>query len=314
MRTLKFLVVILLLAMPAIVHADATDVPGSAVWYFHVDLDAMKAEGAGEGLYQWLDDEVFSDIQEKSGFDVESEVDQATAFSMADQGPVIVIEGNISQASKDKLLVFVAANGDLQPLKASGKNYYHLQISDDDDDDRREYQGGNIRIDFESLKDESWMSFAVANKIIVTSSEEQMQQLLASNGKIAGAGSHGGALIVLTAEKTLLQAGMNSKLLGDDGDADWDSNILRNAEQIAFMLAAAENQLVIEAKLITKEADMAQSLASVVRGLIGLTAFSDELDAEVIAIIQGTEVEAVGNELSITLAVNTDLVVAALRD
>jgi len=304
--------VILLLAMPAIVHADATDVPGSAVWYFHVDFDAMKAEGAGEGLYQWLDDEVFSDIQEESGFDVESEVDQVTAFSMADQGPVIVIEGNISQASKDKLLVFVAANGDLQPLQAAGKNYYHLQ--DGDDHDGKDYQGGNISIDFESLEDESWMSFAVENKIIVTSSEGQMQQLLASNGKIAGSRGHGGALIVLTAEKTLLQAGMNSKLLGDDGGADWDSNILRNAEQIAFMLAAAENQLVIEAKLITKEADMAQSLASVVRGLIGLTAFSDELDAEAIAIIQSTEVEAVGNELSITLAVNTDLVVAALRD
>ncbi len=312
MRTLKFLVVILLLAMPAIVHADATDVPGSAVWYFHVDLDAMKAEGAGEGLYQWLDDEVFADIHEKSGFDVESEVDQVTAFSMADQGPVIVIEGNISQASKDKLLVFVAANGDLQPLKASGKKYYHLRNGDDDDG--KENQGGNISINFESLEDESWMSFAVANKIIVTSSEEQMQQLLASNGKIAGAGSHGGALIVLTAEKTLLQAGMNSSLLGDDGDSDWDSNILRNAEQIAFMLAAAGNKLVIEAKLITKEADMAQSLASVVRGLIGLTVFSDELDAEAIAVIQGTKVEANGNELNISVAVDTALVVAKLRD
>jgi hypothetical protein len=272
----------------------------------------MQAEGAGQGLYKWLDDEIFSDINEKSGFDVKGEVDQVTAYSMADQGPVIVIDGNISQASKDKMLVFVAANGDLQPLKSSGKNYYHLQGSDDNDG--KDYQGGNISTDFESLEDESWMSFAVKNKLIVTSSEEQMQQLLASNGKIAGAGGHGGALIVLTAEKTLLQAGMNSNLLGDDGDADWDSNILRNAEQIAFMLAAAENELVIEAKLITKEADMAQSLASVVRGLIGLTAFSDELDADAIAIIQSTKVKADGKELSITLVVNSDLVVAALSD
>ena len=312
MRTLKFLAVVLLLAIPAMALADATDVPGSAVWYFHVDLEAMKAEDAGQGLYKWLDDEIFSDINEESGFDVESEVDRVTAYSMADQGPVIVIEGNISQASKDKLLVFVAANGDLQPLKSSGKNYYHLQASDSHDG--KDYQGGNISIDFQSLEDESWMSFAVENKIIVTSSEGQMQQLLANKGKIAGAGGHGGALIVLTAEKTLLQAGMNSNLLGDDGDSDWDSNILRNAEQIALMLAAAEDQLVIEAKLITKEVDMAQSLASVVRGLIGLTAFSDELDAEVIAIIQGTKVEADGNELSITLAVNTALLIAALRD
>lgn len=312
MRTLKFLVVVLLLAMPAMVHADATDVPGSAVWYFHVDLEAMQAEGASQGIYKWLEDEIFEDINEESGIDVGGEVDRVTAYSLADQGPVIVVEGNISQASKDKLLAFVAVNGDIQPLKSSGKSYYHLH--DSDDQDGKSFRGGKIEIDFESLEDEAWISVAVANKIIVTSSEEQMQQLLASGGKIAGAGSHDGALIVLTAEKTLLQAGMNSNMLGDDGDSDWDSNILRNAEQIAFMLAARENEIVIEAKLITKEADMAQSLASVVRGLIGLTAFSDELDSEAIAVIQGTKVEADGNELSISLVISSAVIVAALRD
>lgn len=313
MRTLKFLAVILLLAMPAFVHADASDVPGSAAWYFHVDLGAMRSEGAGQGLYAWLADEIFDDIREDVGIDLDSEVDRLTAYSLADQGPVIVIEGNISQETKDKVLAYVAVSGDLQPLTSSGKSYYHLHDSDDNHDGMS-YESGDISIDIDSLEDEAWVSMAIANKLVVTSNEAQMQQLLASNGKIAGAGSHNGALIVLTAEKTLLQAGMNSELMNEDGDSDWDSNILRNAKQIAVLVAAAENKLAIEAKLVTTESDMAQSMASVVRGLIGLASFSDELDAEALAVLQGTRVEVDGNELSISIAVDPALLVATLSD
>jgi len=168
-------------------------------------------------------------------------------------------------------------------------------------------------IDFESLEDEAWVSLDLKNKILVTRSEKQMQAMLASNGKIAGRGSHNGALLVLTAEKTLLQAGMNSAAVGD-GDSDWDSNILRNTEQVAFLMAAAADKLVLEAKLITAEPEMAESLASVVRGLVSLMAFSDEMDAEAVAVLQGTKVEAKGNSLSISLAIAPELVVRTLSE
>ena len=313
MRTLKFLAVVLLLAMPAMVHADATDVPGSAVWYVHIDFKEMQAGSAGQSLYAWLDDEVFAEIEEEIGIDFGSEVDRLTAFSLADQGPVIVIEGNISQESKDMIIAFVAVSGDLQPLKSSGKSYYHVQDSDEDHDGMSD-ETSDITIDIESLEDEAWLSLAVANKLIVTSSEGQMQQLLANDGKIAGDRGHGGALIVLTAEKTLLQAGAKSSLLGDDDDGGWESNILRNAEQIAFMLAADNNSLVIEAKLVTTEPDMAQTLASVARGLISLVAFDDDMEPDAKAVLRSTKVEADGRTLSLSLVIAADLLVATLRD
>lgn len=314
MRTLKFLAVVLLLGMPAMVHADATDVPGSAVWYFHIDFAAMQTESAGQSLYAWLEDEVFAEIEEEVGIDFGSEVDRLTAYSMADQGPVIVIEGDISQESKDMILAFVAVSGDIQPLKSSGKNYYHVQDSDEDHDGMS-YESDDISINFDSLEDEAWLSLAVANKLIVTSSEGQMQQLLANDGKIAGNRGHDGALIVLTAEKTLLQAGAKSSLLGDDDDdGGWESNILRNAEQIAFMLAADNNSLVIEAKLVTTEPDMAQTLASVARGLISLVAFDDDMEPDAKAVLRSTKVEADGSTLSLSLVIAADLLVATLRD
>ena len=138
-----------------------------------------------------------------------------------------------------------------------------------------------------------------------------MQELLANNGKIAGSRSHKGALMVLSAEKTLVQAGMRSAALGAD---QWDSNVLRNTEQAALLIAAVKDKLAFEANLTTTEADMAESMASVVRGLISLASFDDDMDPEALAVLRGTRVEARGNSLSISMAIAPGIVVSTLRD
>jgi hypothetical protein len=312
MRYLKILIFGLLLVAPGLAAAKTEDIPGSAVWYFHIDLAQMRDEGPGQSVYSWLQDEAFSEVKEDSGVDLDKELDSLTAFSLDGEGPVVLFEGKISQETKDKIMTFVATGGDLEPKKASGKTYFHFEGTEDGE--TMDYSDSNVEIQLESLEDEAWISLALKNKVLITGSEEQMRAMLAKNGKIAGSGSHNGALLVLTAEKTMLQAGMNSASLGDDGDSDWDSNILRNTEQVAFLMAATANKLALEAKLITSEPEMAESLASVVRGLISLMAFSDEMDAEVIAMLQGTKVEANGNSLSISLAVDPDLLVKTLSD
>lgn len=311
MRYLRILVIGLLLIVPVAATADAEGVPDSAVWYLHVDLEQMRADGPGQGVYAWLQDEALSEIKAEAGIDVDKELDNLTAFSLEGDGPVILLEGNFSQDTKDKIMTFVAASGDLSPKKSSGKSYYHFAGAEGDEP--LTYADGDIEIDFESLEDEAWVSIDLKNKILVTRSEKQMQAMLASKGKIAGRGSHDGALLVLTAEKTMLQAGMNSAAVGD-GDSDWDSNILRNTEQVAFLMAAAADKLALEAKLVTSEPEMAESLASVVRGLVSLMAFSDEMDAEAVAVLQGTKVEAQGNSLSISLAIAPELVVQTLSE
>ena len=83
---------------------------------------------------------------------------------------------------------------------------------------------------------------------------------------------------------------------------------------VACLVAAAANTLAVEVKLITTEPDMAQSLAAVVRGLISLVAFNDDMDPEMVALIQGTRVEADGRNLTLSLALDPDLVVSTLSD
>ncbi len=311
MRYFKILAVLALLAVPAMAAASNANVPDSAVWYFHVDFKEMRADGPGKGVYSWLQEEAFVEVEEESGFNIDKELDRLTAFSLEGQGPVIVAEGKFAQETKDKIMTLIAAEGDLSPLKSSGKTYYHFGGVEDG---KIRSADGDVQINMDTLEDEAWVSMAVRNKIIVTGNEEQMQAMLANNGKIPGSRGHKGALLVLTAEKAMLQAGMNSSAIVDDGSSTWDSNILRNTEQVAFLMAAAANKLALEAKLITTEPEMAESLASVVRGLISLAAFDDGMEPEAIAMLQGTKVEAKGNSLSISLAIDPELAVRTLSE
>ena len=308
MKFLKVLVVGLALTFPALVAADANDLPGSAEWYLHIDLDKMKSEDAGKALYGWLEDEAFSEVEEEAGIDIGKELSSLTAFSVAGAGPVIVLDGDFSQETRDKFMTVVAAEGDLNPLKASGKNYYRVG-----EEDKVSYSGDDVNITIDSLDDGAWMSMDVKGKLLITGSEDQMKSLLKNNGRVPGSNGNKGALLVLTAEKALLQAGMQSDMIdADDGDS-WDSNILRNTEQVAFLMAAAKDKLAIEAKLITAEAEMAESLASVARGLISLVAFDDSMEPEAIAMLRGTKIEADGNTLSLSLAVDPELLVNTIN-
>lgn len=308
MRVLKVLFAVVLLAAPVAALADVSDVPGSAEWYLHVDLEKMKSEEAGKALYGWMREEVFNDIRDDAGIDVDKEINSLTAFSVTGQGPVIVVEGNFSGETRDKLMAIIAAEGDIQPLKASGQTYYRLG-----DGDQLNYNDGNVNVTLDSLDEGAWISLDIKNKILVTGGEGQMKSLLANKGRVPGAGGNRDALLVLSAEKTLLQAGMNSRLI-DDGDTDWDSNILRNTRQVAFLVAAAANKLAIEARLITTEPEMAESLASVARGLISLASLDDSMDAQTAAALKGTKVEAKGNSLNLSLAVDPALVVRTIGD
>jgi len=306
MRNLKLLAVLLLLGIPALAYADMSEIPASATWYFHTDFDAMRDGKASRDLYAWLDSEVFEEIRQETGIDLGREVQQLTAFSATGEGPVILFEGKFSQDTRDKIITIAAADGELQTFKSSGKVYYLFDGNGDGAD------VGNIDIDIESLEDEAYVSVALKDKILVTNTQDQMKKLLASNGKIDSGKKEKNALLVLRAERSLVQAGVNANEL--DGDNDWNSNILRNTKQVTVLMADLGERLGIEAQLMASEPDMANSLASIVRGLISLQAFNDDIEPEVASILQSTKVDVAGSTLTISLTLDPDTVVSALED
>lgn len=313
MRHLKILAILLLLGLPTLAYADVDGIPGSATWYFHADFDAMRKGKASRGLYDWLDGEVFEEIRDELGIDFDEEARQLTAFAAAEEGPVIVLDGKISQQTRDKVLAIAAVDGELETFKSSGKAYYFFD-GEHDDSDSDDSDGREVDIDIDSLEEEAYVSVALKNKIVITNTREQMERLLDNNGRIDSGKKEKNALFVLRAERSLIQAGVNADAMRVDDDGDWDSNILKNTKQVAVLLSDLGDKLGIEAKLMTAEPEMADSMASIVRGLISLQAFNDEMDPEMASVLQSTKVDVSGSTLQVSLSLEPDTVVSALED
>ena len=128
------------------------------------DFQEMRSSDGGRRLYGWLQDEVFNDIRDEAGVDLDKEADFLTAFATEEDGLVVVIEGDISQDSKDKLLAMATLSGDMNKFSAAGKDFYFVGEDDHDHDDDR---GSNH--DMGSFDDGAYFSFAVDNKLLVAS-------------------------------------------------------------------------------------------------------------------------------------------------
>ncbi|NOX67688.1 MAG: hypothetical protein GXP15_00740 [Gammaproteobacteria bacterium] len=277
------------------------DFPDGTMWYMRADLKEMRSTDAGRQLYAWFDDEVFSELKDEIGIDLNTEVNRLTAFSNTLRGAVIVVEGNISDESRDKLLALAELEGSLEMLTYEKKTYYHIGNGRSND--------GENGID--SLQDSAYFTFALKDRLIVASGEGQLKALLDKNGKIAGSGQRSGSLFVLTADKDFAQAGMRTEGLGD---IDWDSNILRNIEQAAVLVADQDGMIAIEVRLVSSNPGMAKSVASIINGLISLQAFNADMDPAIAQVLENTKVDVADKVLSISTVVDPEVIVNVIAD
>lgn len=298
MHLARLFLFILFIGLPltAVAELNVGDLP-AARWYAHVDLVQMRSSDAGKELYAWLEDEVFDELRDEIGFDADQEANVITALATPESGMVVIIDGDFSQKTEDRIVAVGAAASDFNMLEHDGKTYYQIE-EESDDPDRNSFDNG------------AFLSIAIKNKLIVTSSEEQMQQIFSNNGRFPGDYDNGGALIVLRGEKSLVQVGMQTNEVGDD--LGWDSNMLRNTEQLALLVSDVKGMLAVEAQLVASEEQVANSLASIVRGMISLAAFNDEVDPELTEFLNGTTVDVDGSTLTVKVAMDAKVLVDAI--
>lgn len=299
MHLVRLILVILCVGLPASAVADINDgdLP-AARWYAHIDLVKMRSSDVGKQLYAWLEEELFEELHEEIGFDADKEANMITAMAAPDKGMLVVIDGDFSQQTLDRVVAIGAAASGFNALAYEGNEYY-------------QFEGDGNGHGQNSFDNGAFLSVAIKNKLIVTSSEEQMKQVFASKGRIPGDYNNGGALLVLRGENSFLQAGMQTKELGDE--LGWDSNMLRNTEQLALLVSDRKGLLAVEAQLLASEAQMANSLASIVRGLISLQAFNEDMDPKLTRFLNGTTVDVDGATLTVKLELDPEVFIQAIN-
>lgn len=306
-------ILVLLLAFQAAPHAALAelDFPAGTMWYLYADLEAMRESTAGQGLYAWLEEEVLQEVRAETGIDLSRELDNVTAYSDAGSGIAVVLRGPVSKTTKDKLLAVMALHAGYDLRDHQGKEYF--LAGDEKWLAGRPERNGDRGNRFGEFGENAFVSFAVADRIIVTSHEAAMQELLDRKGRIAGAGSHKGALLVLTADHSFVQAGVKTAAFAQD-HGDWNSNILRNTEEMALLVADHKGLLAIEAQLKSRDPRLSQSLGSVINGLISLQAFNDDIPEELRNSLANTKVVAEDAVLNVTTVLDPQHLLRLMSD
>lgn len=306
MNNLRRLLLATALLLPTSAMADlsVSDLPEDTVWYLHVDFEKLRETESGKVLNRWIQWEVYDEINEELGIDLNEEVDRFTAFSDVDSGTVLLIDGPVSAASIDTIMAMVRDEEPVEERSHGGRTYFHVG-----DEERKSRSG---REPFDDLDDTAYFSFALDDRILVTGKEAYMRSLLDNDGRIPGSGSHDGAVLVLSATQSIIQAGIQPEGLVEADDDDWESNVVRNTEQAALLVADASGQLAVEAQLVSTDPGMAASIAGIVNGLIGLQAFNSELGPDIQNLIRATKVEVDENVLKISTVFDPELMVSIL--
>ena len=287
---------LLMFAAPAMA---ATDVPNDAVWYLHVNFAELRSSETARPIYNWLHKEIVVEVKDEVGVDLGDEVERLTAFGDGENGAVVVVEGVISETLSEAILENALAEATVVEREHRGKPYFLVG----DPPEAGEHK-------LEDLEDGGFLSFAVDGKMLAAASEARLKALLDANGRIAGGGG-GDALLILTADKTFVQAGLRAEEFADEAD-DWGSDIIRNTEQAALMVADARGRIAIEANLTSRTADMAQAIGNIVNGIISLQSFSSELEPGVREVLQNTRVDIDDVVLSIKTVIDPDMLVSIL--
>lgn len=285
----------------SLAELSADSLPPDTKWYLHADLAALRSAASGKPLYDWLDGEIFVEVHEEVGIDLNKEANAVTAFADAELGTIIIVEGPIAQETRDKLLALAAADASLDMLKHDGKTYYHVSESGAS-------RTGHHTLD--DLQESAYFTFDLKDKVIVASAESQIRAMLDSGGRLPGNHGHPGALFVLTADRSFVQAGVRTGEL--DEDDDWDSNILRNTEQLSILVSGQQKLLTIEAQLVSREPDMARSLGDIANGLLSLQMLSSDLDPELRELLRTTRVKVDDKVVSVNLVLDASRIVAML--
>lgn len=305
MSPLRYILFLILpLAGIAVAAVTPRQLPGDAVWYFHTDLAELRRSEGGRHLYHWLDGEVYAEVRQELGIDLDQEADSVTAFADATLGTVIVLEGAITQSTRDKLLALATLKATtLATLSHDGKTFYHAAGE----------AGRAGRRALDDFHEAAYFSFDVPDKLIVTSNRDQMQALLEREGRLPDVGSPADALFVLTADKSFMQAGVRTSALAKESGG-WESNILSNTEQVALLVADRGGLIALEAQLVSRDPVMARSLAGIINGLIGLQMLNSNADPNLLALMQNAKINVEDKLLSLEAVIDPDIVVDALED
>ena len=279
------------------------DLPTETAWYLHVDLTQMRSTVTGEHLMSWMADEVFDEVELETGIDLQENLDGVTVFGNGDDGDdgAVLLHGSLNGNLQDEILGFlesfsndvekeslgsteIYAFSDIEMKKRKRKR--RLRFKSDDEI--------NINIDTD---ENAFIGFGQQGQTIITQNRSLLESWSAAGGRFTNRSDHNGALLVLEADRSLIQGGVRREI-GHGGP--WNSSIGKNMEQIALILFDEAGLAALDINILTSTPKTAESLHDVVRGLLSLKSLTLDDEPELSALLDDTNVDVAGSQVTIS--------------
>jgi len=292
-----------------------TDIPAGSNWYVHVNLDLIQNSEVGRKLMLETVDEALSDIEGELDIDIRQQIQGITVFGVklptdgnSPKEGAVILHGSISTQTQDALLSALERKGaEVSALNSAGLAYYSVADGDrtitySDEEDQKvtetwDHHGG------------LYFSFG-PTQAMITQSQEMILGFLDAGGYIGGFEAvDSGALLILEADRALLQGGANTS---DEIGEQWDSSVLKNVDAVALVIAEDFGGLQIKAQLTANSADVAMSVRNIVEGLVALKAL-DESEGVLGDILRQVRFESDGSVLTMNVPIAADQI-EAVRD
>ena len=294
---------------------DSSELPADSNWYVHINLDLVRNSDVGRQFVLETMDEALEEIQRELNIDIENDIDGITIFggNLPVKGDglndgAVILHGVISEEARADLVPALEQKGaNISTDFVNGLAYY--TIENDDDGISYETEGGEVREVHWDDRELIYFSFG-NSQTLITSSLELMQTFLAASGYLGGFERvDSEALLVLQADRALLQGGANTSV---EIDADWDSSVLKNVDSVAVVVAEDQGGVQIDAQLTANSAEVAMSVRNIVEGLVALKALSDS-EGAIGDVLRNVQFQNEGSILNVSVPVSAEQI-ESLKD
>ncbi|MEM8546748.1 MAG: hypothetical protein AAGF46_01170 [Pseudomonadota bacterium] len=301
---MRSVIAILILGLAATAEAqfDSSVLPTDADWYFHANFETMRTTRAGQPLYARLQDEAFDEVREELAeeFDVDlnTEFDAFTTYGDRDGRFVAIMQGPIDAKSRQQLIAALQKRAPATEKRSDFGTYFEVDATE-----IREQ-------DYNINTDKAYVSFAREDAVIFGTDPKYFFRAL--GGEASGGGR--GTMLVLTANREFIQVGVNAEAMESEGALPWNSGLLQETRQIAFVLGDTNGQLDFQLNITANDPSTTEALANVVRGLIGLQALSSDANDEFKGLLSSLKIDNDSRGLTMRLLTDPDELIRAMED
>ncbi len=275
LRTLGVtLITVFACALVQAASITSSDLPENSNWYVHVNLELIQNSELGREFMR----ETLDDIQDELGVDISGEIEGVTVFGgklpMHGTGisdGAVVLHGLISEETRSAVLSKLEEQG--AGVSTSFENGLTLYTVEHDSKSMSYEDEGGEQQDISRGDREALYVSLGATQTLITQSTDMMQTFVDANGYLGGFESvDPGALLVLQADRALMQGGANTTA---EIAGKWDSSVLKNLDAVAVVVAEENDGLLVSAQLMADSAEVAMSVRNIVEGLVALKALSE---------------------------------------